>query len=142
MRDKVVNPIKDEVIRLYVEGVSAASLSRRFNVSRQSVYNWIRSSGTVLLHPEHSSVQRYKSWSPAQETPLSGRYTYMDKQKKKENPADSSLKREIALLKSRLEAAEKRADMAELKAHAYDVMIDIAEKELGVSIRKKSGAKQ
>ncbi|WP_164511708.1 hypothetical protein [Prevotella marseillensis] len=31
---------------------------------------------------------------------------------------------------------------AEIKAEAYDEMINVAESELGISIRKKSGAKQ
>ena len=44
------------------------------------------------------------------------------------------LRREVERLKKDLRAAE-------LKAEAYSLMIDLAEKELKVAIRKKSGTK-
>lgn len=42
---------------------------------------------------------------------------------------------EIALLRAALEKAE-------LRAHALDTMIDVAEANLNIKIRKKAGAKQ
>lgn len=51
-------------------------------------------------------------------------------------PSDiEALQAEILRLKSELTKAE-------IKAEAYDEMINVAESELGISIRKKSGAKQ
>ena len=39
-------------------------------------------------------------------------------------------------------ALKKRLELAELKAVGLEMMIEIARKELGIDIRKKSGAKQ
>jgi transposase len=44
-------------------------------------------------------------------------------------------------LKKRIEQLEKQLKDAEMKSIAYSTMIDIAEKELNISIRKKSNTK-
>ena len=45
-------------------------------------------------------------------------------------------------LEKRIKELEKQLEYANLKAKALDTMIDIAEKELDIQIRKKSGPKQ
>ena len=49
---------------------------------------------------------------------------------------------QIKELKERLRQAEKRAEMEELRAKAYNKMIDVAEETFNIPIRKKSGTKQ
>lgn len=63
----------------------------------------------------------------------------MGTRKKKE--AVNGLDDELGKLRLKLKQAEKRADDADLRAEAYSLMIDIAEKELKIAIRKKSGTK-
>lgn len=53
---------------------------------------------------------------------------------KGEMPEAETLRREVARLRKDLRAAE-------LRAEAYSMMIDIAERELKVAIRKKSGTR-
>lgn len=53
----------------------------------------------------------------------------------KEKQGEKALKRRISEL-------EKQLADAELRAFAYDTLIDVAEEQLGVEIRKKSGTKQ
>ena len=48
---------------------------------------------------------------------------------------------ELEALRGDLAEANKRVRAAELRAEAYSLMIDLAEKELKVAIRKKSGTK-
>lgn len=48
---------------------------------------------------------------------------------------------ELEALQRELAEANKRVRAAELRAEAYSLMIDLAEKELKVSIRKKSNTK-
>ena len=48
---------------------------------------------------------------------------------------------ELEALRRDLAEANKRVRAAELRAEAYSLMIDLAEKELKVAIRKKSGTK-
>lgn len=45
-------------------------------------------------------------------------------------------------LEAKVKKLEQQLDYQELKAEALSTMIDIAERELKISIRKKSGAKQ
>lgn len=44
-------------------------------------------------------------------------------------------------LQKRIEELEKQLKIAQLKAEGYELMIEIAEKELSIPIRKKSGTK-
>ena len=49
---------------------------------------------------------------------------------------------EVLQLKEKIKQLEKALVNSELRANAYDTMIDVAEKELKISIRKKSTTKQ
>ncbi len=64
---------------------------------------------------------------------------HMGTRKKKE--AVKSEMPELEGLRLELAEAKKRVRAAELRAEAYSLMIDLAEKELKVAIRKKSGTK-
>lgn len=44
-------------------------------------------------------------------------------------------------LKKRIKDLQQQLETAQLKAEGYEIMIDIAEKELNIPIRKKSGTK-
>ena len=51
-------------------------------------------------------------------------------------------KLEKASLEKRIKALEKALDMAKLKNIAIETMIDVAEEQFNISIRKKAGPKQ
>ncbi|MBL0019112.1 MAG: hypothetical protein IPP17_22480 [Bacteroidetes bacterium] len=51
-------------------------------------------------------------------------------------------KQEVEALRAENAKLKKQLEDAELRALAYDTMIDVAEEQLGVKIRKKSGTKQ
>lgn len=57
-------------------------------------------------------------------------------------PMNETEKAEREALQKRIKELEKQLEEANLRAFAFDMMIDIAEHELGIEIRKKSGAKQ
>lgn len=66
-------------------------------------------------------------------------------QSEPENDTDMANKSKddhIRELKEKLKAAEKRADMEALRAHAYSKMIDVAEATFNIPVRKKAGTKQ
>lgn len=48
---------------------------------------------------------------------------------------------EVLMLKKRIEELEKQLQSSEMKAIAFSTMVDIAEKELNISIRKKLNTK-
>jgi len=51
-------------------------------------------------------------------------------------------KQKLALLQQQLKAAEKQLEDAKMKNIALNMLIDVAEEKLTISIRKKPGAKQ
>ena len=48
----------------------------------------------------------------------------------------------VAALEKHIKQIEKQLEAAQMKATVLDMMIDIAESKLKISIRKKSGTKQ
>lgn len=60
---------------------------------------------------------------------------------KKERPTPMGGQSDAEQLRREVERLKKDLRAAELKAEAYSLMIDLAEKELKVAIRKKSGTK-
>jgi transposase len=59
----------------------------------------------------------------------------MAKSKKEKTPADSALE-------ARIKELEQALDLEKLKTEALETMIDIAEEQLQIDIRKKSGSQQ
>jgi hypothetical protein len=51
-------------------------------------------------------------------------------------------KKELDLLKKQNEALKKKLEYEQMKNFALETMIDLAKEELGVDLRKNSGAKQ
>ena len=62
--------------------------------------------------------------------------------KRKQNQPDRLAAEEIKTLKTKLLALEKQNKQLRLEAYAHKTMVDIAEKELNINIRKKSGPGQ
>lgn len=62
------------------------------------------------------------------------------KEKLKSIPEVKSLREQA--LEEKISKLEKELEAAKLKAEAYNALIEVAEEELGVDIRKKAGAKQ
>jgi transposase-like protein len=58
------------------------------------------------------------------------------------SPMTSEEQREYEALKKQVEALEKKLEYAQMKAKAFEIMIDLAKEELGIDLRKNSGAKQ
>ena len=60
----------------------------------------------------------------------------------RETASSSQEKDEIAKLQARVKELEAQLLHAEIKAEAYDEMINVAEAKFRIPIRKKAGAKQ
>lgn len=65
---------------------------------------------------------------------------FIEMKKTQENDTEKTLKERT--LESKVAQLEKELKDEKLKSLAYSTMIEVAEKELGIEIRKKSGAKQ
>lgn len=66
-------------------------------------------------------------------------FTAMGKKKVKEDQSSEAF--EIELLKNRIKELESKLEVAEMKAIAFSTMVDIAEKEFKIPIRKKYDTK-
>ena len=98
----------------YFKGLdSLQQVGTRYGISRHLVHDWVKRFYDEL------SVQ------PRPEPDM----TQAEKQ------ALDELKKQNELLKKQLEHAE-------MKAHAWEIMVDVAEKQLGIDIKKKHGTKQ
>jgi transposase-like protein len=105
---------KLKVAKAYVDGdQSYQQLSLQYGLQRSLICRWVK--------------RFYGELSSSKPTCLD-----MTEAEQKEL---ESLKKQNAELKKQLEYAE-------LKATAFEIMVDVAEKQLGVSIKKKPGTKQ
>ena len=106
----------DKVISIYQEtGYGRKRIAKMVPVGEKTIARWIANFVT-----ENGTV-----------TPQ----TVMPSNQENHNEELEALQKEVADLKKQLKYQEMRAD-------AYDTMIDIAEKKLNIPIRKKAGAKQ
>ena len=103
------------------EGYCYASnkyLGEKLGVDHKTVSRWI-----AIFEREKGNVFGMQSDGKSQPHPA---------------PAESDVK----ALQSRIKELEKRLRMAEIKAEAYDEMINVAEAKFKIPIRKKAGAKR
>jgi transposase-like protein len=120
---------KRMIVKAYlVNHVPMVQLCEKFNVSRISIYRWIRT-----FADEKVLENRSQAVSDVKPNPLP-----MPKMQKSEESAAE----ELARLRAENKRLAEALKMAEWMNHAKDVMIDEAEKAFNIPIRKKSGAKQ
>lgn len=118
-----VNQYTDEfrlkVVTEYVEtAISQEALKRKYGIGGNNcISNWMLKFGMKSPSEDQLKLQRIMS------------------QEHTKSP------REVELEK-RIQELEKSLDKEQLRALALDTMINIAERELKISIRKKSGTKQ
>lgn len=101
------------VARTYLEGdLSLQQLSVQFNLPRQTISRWAKRFSSELS-VEQSEVN-------------------MTQEEQKE----------FETLKKQNEALKKKLEYEQLKTFALETMIDLAKSELGIDLRKNSGAKR
>lgn len=109
-----------EVIHLYFEmGYGSKRISRLLPISDSTVLNWVR------IFARENGVKLRSNMC-------------IIKEEKKSKSSESEIKR----LQERISGLEGQLLHAEIKAEAYDEMINVAEAKFKIHIRKKAGAKQ
>jgi transposase-like protein len=113
----VTDDFRMQIIQEYLTGVSKGFLKRKYNLSEPSVITyWMRNFG--IEDPNKNSI------------PIN----FMPK-KKEESLMVADLQKQISQLKASLAHSK-------MKNEALETMINLAEKEFQIQIRKKSGTKQ
>ena len=113
----------------FSDHVSITLLSKKYGISRQTIYAWIHNFASGKLVP-------VKRAAPKKSNPK-----VLPMSKKKGSLSEAEVE-ELHRLREENKRLSEALKMAEWSNHAKDVMIDIAEETFNIPIRKKSGAKQ
>lgn len=118
--------IQQQAVKEYLlEGIPYRALAKKYGVSRSTINKWV-----LVYQGIHNIPRSHKQISYDLQQKTLG--------KKSKQPIlqhQNELEKKIALL-------EKQLEWEKLKSHALDTMINIAERELNIDIRKKHGTKQ
>ena len=119
--------LKDQVIQEYLySGCGFRKLAAKYGVSRTTICKW------VLIHQGIHNL-------PATEKQQTYSTSSMNSSPKK-TPAPNQQTEEALLQK--IAMLEKQLAHQELRAEVLDTLINVAEKQLNISIRKKPGTQQ
>lgn len=116
--------LKDQIIQEYLNtGCGYRKLQAKYGISRTTICKWVQVYQAVHNLPPIDLQQKH----------------YISPMAKKEQQATTE--KEAELLK-KIAALEKQLAHQELRAEVLDTLINVAEKQLNISIRKKSGTQQ
>jgi transposase-like protein len=119
--------IKQQAITEYLtQGTGYRKLAAKYGVSRTTINKWVMIHQGIHNIPPTEKQQKYY---------LSGMNSKPENTSAGEFNNQQELQQKIALL-------EKQLAWEKLRADALDTMINIAEKQLDISIRKKPGSQQ
>ncbi len=119
--------IKQQCITEYLtQGTGYRKLAAKYGVSRTTINKWVMIHQGIHNLPPTQKQQKYY---------ISSMNSSKQPDPERQQDFDAALKQKIALL-------EKQLQWEKLRADALDTMINIAEKQLNVSIRKKPGNQQ
>ena len=118
----------DRVIDLYLQtGYGRKRLSKLIpEVGQKTIMRWI--ANFVAENPPAASMKRAK---PARTVPIQAPEVQSEK-----------LPTDVQELQAELKRLRAQLTKAEIKAEAYDELINVAEAKFNIQIRKKAGAKQ
>lgn len=118
--------IQQQAVKEYlIDGIPYRALAKKYNVSRSTINKWV-----LVYQGIHNIPRSHKQVSYDLQQKTLGK-----KSKQPLAQHHSELEKKIALL-------EKQLEWEKLKSHALDTMINVAERELKIDIRKKHGTKQ
>ena len=118
--------IQKEAVREYlVDGIAYRALAEKYGVSRSTINKW------VLVHQGIHNIPRSHK-----------QVSYDLQQKKLGNKSKQPVKQHQNDLEKKIELLEKQLEWEKLRVHALDTLINVAERELHIEIRKKPGTKQ
>jgi transposase-like protein len=118
--------LKTQIITEYLtQGAGFRTLAKKYGISRTTICKWVAIHQGIHNLPPTGKQKRYSTSS-------------MNNSQKK----SSSQEKSVEELQQKVAALEKQLEWEKLRSEALDTMIDIAEKDLNIAIRKKPGAQQ
>ena len=116
-----------QTLKLSKQGLPVSTIVKLIPVDRATIYRWI-AKFAVDNPQEEPSVMVKKSKRSARVHP--------------EVPINEALQDEVIALQKEIKDLRAQLTKAEIKAEAFDELINVAEAQFGIQIRKKAGAKQ
>jgi transposase-like protein len=119
--------LKEQIIKEYLaQGGSYRQLASKYGIGSSTICRWIMiQRGIHNLLPSEKQLKYYPN--------------EMKKSVKKSTPSDQQ---SAESFQQKIAALEKQLQWEKLRADALDIMINIAEKQLDIQIRKKPGTHQ
>lgn len=119
--------LKTQIIQEYLlQGCGFRKLAAKYGISRTTICKWVMIHQGIHNLPPTEKQQKYSISS-------------MNSSPKKSTSTDEP---SAAALQQKIAALEKQLQWEKLRADALDTMINIAEKQLDIQIRKKPGTQQ
>ncbi len=119
--------VREEAIRLREAGYSYGAIHKKIGVSKTNVHKWCCNFAAESTTKTMSRKNNKPTRLTATPAPM-----HVEDQQTADQETDAQ---KIARL-------EKELKNAQLKADFYEEMVNVAEKQFNISIRKKAGAKQ
>ena len=118
--------LKDQIIQEYLmTGCGFRKLAAKYGISRTTICKWVLIHQGIHNLPPTENQQSYSTSS-------------MNSAPKKSTNQDQTNEE----LRQKIAALEKQLAHQELKVVVLDTLINVAEKQLNISIRKKPGTQQ
>lgn len=118
---------KNQIIQEYLsKGCGFRELASKYGISRTTICKWVAIHQGIHNLPPTEKQVKYSTSSMNNSPKKSGTTT---------DESTKELQQKIALL-------EKQLQFEKLRADVLDTMINVAEKQLNISIRKKPGTQQ
>lgn len=118
--------LKEQIIQEYVvHGAGFSQLAEKYGMSRTTICKWVAIHQGIHNLPPTEKQIKYATSS-------------MNSLPKKSSSNDHSVEE----LRQKIAALQKQLEWEKLRSEALDTMINIAEKDLNIQIRKKPGAQQ
>lgn len=119
--------LKTQIIQEYLtQGGGFRKLAEKYGISRTTICKWVMIYQGIHNLPLTEKQQKHSVYS------MSNKH---NKSNTEQLESTEALQQKIAVL-------EKQLEWEKLRVEALDTMINIAEKDLNISIRKKPGAQQ
>ncbi|MES1224795.1 MAG: transposase [Bacteroidota bacterium] len=119
--------IKKQIIEEYLgQGIGYRKLAEKYGISRTTICKWVAIHQGIHNLPPNEKQQKYY-------------ISAMNSSPKKVTPEQEQVFKE---LQDKIASLEKQLKWEKLRADALDTMINVAEKQLNVPIRKKPGSQQ
>lgn len=127
--------LRQELIKAIESGIPRSVIAYQYSVSRAAISQWMRRHGSAEYQSKHqvTNLTAAKKRSLKEKAELA----VYDSLEMKDKPEDQP-----GLKDPEKEALKKALEEAGLKISALNTLIDVAEDQFKIKIRKKAGARQ